>query len=422
MLLSNVKGSVHVPLIFACDNAGTRRALLISSLLFVAAVMPAWAQAPEDDSRVAVIEDAQAEKTKTLQPYVPSKEERVMDRVQSTLVNPVETWHPFFENAYRGGGFALGAGYMHHVSAFNYLDVRGSYSIRNYKRVEAEFISPRLFHRRAELSVLGGWRDATEVAFYGVGPDTSSGDRANYGFERPYASALLTMRPTRRLLMLRGGLELTRWRLKSGAGGDPSIEDVYTPAELPGLQTSTTYVHSQGTVGFDWRTAPGYSRRGGFYGVTVHDYHDRDDALGFRQVDYEAIQHIPILREAWVVSLRGLAETTWSKDGQEVPFFMLPSLGGGTNLRGFSSWRFRDRHSLLLQAEWRIMANRFFETAVFYDTGKVAAHASDLNLDGLKTDYGFGARFHTPFSTALRIDVARSDEGTRLVFAMSPVF
>jgi outer membrane translocation and assembly module TamA len=91
-------------------------------------------------------------------------------------------------------------------------------------------------------------------------------------------------------------------------------------------------------------------------------------------------------------------------------------------LRGFSSWRFRDRHSLLLQAEWRIMANRFFDTAVFYDTGKVAPRSSDLDFHGLKHDYGFGARFHTPFSTALRVDVARSDEGTRLVFGMSPAF
>ena len=52
---------------------------------------------------------------------------------------------------------------------------------------------------------------------------------------------------------------------------------------------------------------------------------------------------------------------------------MLPSVGGGSSLRGFSSWRFRDSNSLLLQAEWRIMVNRFLDTAFFYDAGKVAA-------------------------------------------------
>jgi Omp85 superfamily domain len=397
--------------------------LFASMTLCAGTAIPALAQqtsAPE--SRQEVIESAQAEKAATLHPYIPTAGERLMTRVENTLVYPTTTWHPFFENAYRGGGFAAGVGYMWHPSSYSYMDIRGSYSIRSYKRVEAEFVAPRLFDRRGELSILGGWRDATEVGFYGLGVDTSTRDRVNYGFERPYASALLTVRPTRRRLLLRGGFELSRWDLKSGTGAAPSIEDVYTPQALPGLGATTTYLHTQATAGFDWRPSSGYARRGGFYGVTAHDYADRDDSLGFRQVDYEVIQHVPILRETWVVSLRGLAETTWRKGDQEVPFFLLPSLGGGSNLRGFSSWRFRDRHSLLLQAEWRIMVNRFFDTAVFYDAGKVAARTADLDLDHLKSDYGFGVRFHSPFATVLRIDVARSREGTRLVFATSPVF
>jgi outer membrane protein assembly factor BamA len=181
-------------------------------------------------------------------------------------------------------------------------------------------------------------------------------------------------------------------------------------------------LHTQATVGFDSRASRGYSRRGGFYGVTGHDYSDRNDALGFRQVDYEAIQHIPLLRDTWVLSLHGLVQTTWNKADQAVPFYMLPHVGGGSSLRGFSSFRFTDRDSLLLQAEWRIVANRFFESAVFYDAGKVAASTADLDLHHLKTDYGFGVRFHAPSATVLRIDVARSNEGTRLVFAASPTF
>jgi outer membrane translocation and assembly module TamA len=77
---------------------------------------------------------------------------------------------------------------------------------------------------------------------------------------------------------------------------------------------------------------------------------------------------------------------------------------------------------LVLQAEWRIMANRFLDTAVFYDAGKVTARRADLDLDGLKSDYGFGVRFHGPFSTPLRVEVARSTEGLRLIFATSPMF
>jgi hypothetical protein len=35
-------------------------------------------------------------------------------------------WHPYLESAYRGGGFAAGAGYQRYVSAYNFVDLRGS--------------------------------------------------------------------------------------------------------------------------------------------------------------------------------------------------------------------------------------------------------------------------------------------------------
>jgi outer membrane protein assembly factor BamA len=222
--------------------------------------------------------------------------------------------------------------------------------------------------------------------------------------------------------MLRGGVEGTQWNLTQPTGRIPAIETRYSAATLAGVGATTTYLHTDATAAIDTRTSPGYSRRGGFYGVTAHDFSDRDARFGFRQVDYEVVQHVPILRETWALSLRGLASTTFDKKGQDVPFFLLPSLGGGSDLRAFSSWRYRDRNSLLLQAEWRIMANRFMDTAVFVDAGKVTARRTDLDFNGLKTDYGFGARFHGPFSTALRLDLARSREGTRLVVATSPAF
>jgi outer membrane translocation and assembly module TamA len=50
------------------------------------------------------------------------------------------------------------------------------------------------------------------------------------------------------------------------------------------------------------------------------------------------------------------------------------------------------------------------------DSGKVARERRDLDLENLKTGYGLGIRFHGPFVTPLRIDVARGDEGFRVHF------
>ena len=256
--------------------------------------------------------------------------------------------------------------------SYSYVDIRGSYSIKSYKRAEIEFVSPRLFHRRGELSLLGGWRDATEVGFYGVGIDTSVNNRVNYGFERPYGGALLTVRPTRQLLLLRGGLDLSKWDLKSGTSGT-SIEDVYTPRRCRASARPRPICTRRGlldsTGGRPQATRAAAASMASPPTITAIS----DDLFGFRQLDYEVIQHVPILREAWVSRFTAWRKPRCCKGDQQVPFFMLPSLGGGSNLRGYSSWRFRDRNSVLLQAEWRIMVNRFFDTAVFYDAGKVAA-------------------------------------------------
>ena len=403
------------------------RAALAAALAFatVGATSAAWAQAPPPaaDTRAASIAAAEAAKSLTVKPYEAGRGEVLIKKLEEAFLTGNLHWHPFFQNAYSGGGFTLGAGYARHVSSYNKIDVRGSYTPKGYIRAEAEFMAPRLFDRRGNLSVLGGWRRATQVGFYGFGTgNTSSDDRVNYSFEQPYAMANLELRPTRRFLVLGAGYDYAHWQVGPGEGTQPSVEEVYTPDTLVGLGAQPKYSHATGTAGFDWRTSPGYTRRGGYYGVTFHDYSEPDDLYGFRQTDYEAIQHIPLGRDFWVLSLHGRATTTDLKDDQQIPYFMQPPLGGGSSLRGFSSWRFRDRHSLLLQAELRVLVSPFIDMALFYDAGKVTSSRSDLDFDGLKTDFGIGFRLHSPFVTPLRIELAKSNEGLSVIFSSSAAF
>jgi hypothetical protein len=380
-------------------------------------------QAGQASTRQAAIEAEQAAKVPNLHPYVPNKAEKYFQRLDAILERGTPRWHPFFESAYSGGGFTLGLGRVVYVSPYNFIDFRGSYTFSSYKRIEAEFVAPRLFDRRARLSVLGGWREATQVGFYGIGTNTSKDDRTSYLFNQPYASALFTIFPTRKALMLRGGIELSQWSQEPGEGTFPSVETVYTPATLPGLGAEVTYLHTQGTVGLDFRTSPGYSRRGAYIAASIHNYGDGDDEFGFNLAEYEGIAHLPILRETWVLSFHARVQHAFEKDEQQIPFFMLPALGGGSSLRGYASWRFRDQNSLLLQAEWRIMINRYLDLAFFYDAGKVAPRTSDLDFDGLKDDFGFGVRFHGPFATPLRVELARSREASiSFIFSSSASF
>jgi hypothetical protein len=337
----------------------THHSRLAASLAVAALLgMPtskAAAQAPEPATRGAVIETAQGDKLPTLHPYVPRKGERLMDTLQKYLNGGHTGWHPFLESAYRG--FTLGAGYAHHVSPYNCIDVRGSYTMSGYKRVEAEFVAPRCSPPRHAVAARRLARgDAGRLLRH---RDGHVGRRSH---ELPLSaavrSATLTLWPTRRPDAARRR-RVSQWaqRPAEGSTSHRSRPKLHAgDAARPWRQDHVSAFARH--VGFDWRTSPGLFAARRLLRRHVHDYADKRRAFGFRQVDYEAIQHFPILREAWVLSLRGLAQTTSTRRSADAVLHAAV-VGGGSTLRGFTSWRFRDQNSLLLQAEWRIMVNRF---------------------------------------------------------------
>ena len=91
-------------------------------------------------------------------------------------------------------------------------------------------------------------------------------------------------------------------------------------------------------------------------------------------------------------------------------------------LRGFEEFRFRDRHAVLFNVEYRWYAWSGLDMALFFDAGNVYRHVEDINVNDLKTSYGFGFHFNSKTSLPLRIDVARSEEGTRFLVKFSNVF
>ncbi len=372
-------------------------------------------------TRAAEIAAQEAEKAKQLKPHKPGFVEALVQQIDEHLAQREVKWHPFYGTAYHGAGLTGGLGYMFHTGDYDTLDVRAAMSIRNSKRAEIEYRLPRLMRRRGVLSVLGGWREGMGQDFFGLGTaNTSVDDRTEFDFRRSYASATLDVRPARGMLKFGGGVEFSRFEERGKSGS--VFGQRYTPTTLPGRGATVDYLHVHGTAALDSRPAEGYAVRGGYYGVTARSFVDPDKDFSFRQVDYEVVQHVPVYRDAWVISLRGRAETTYTSEDNDVPFFMQPFLGNASTLRAFSGMRFRDRNSLLLSAEWRVLVNSFVDTAFFYDAGKVTRRRTDLNLNGLKSDYGVGFRFHSLASTPIRLDFARGNEGFLIAFGASAAF
>jgi hypothetical protein len=377
------------------------------------------------ETRADVIASQQQDKAQALKPYVPAAAEEIFERIERGDwffgPNP-KGFYPYFDSVYPGGGFALGLGYRKYFGYDSHVDLRGLYAISNSKRIEVAVSSPRHAGGRLDLGARAGWLDATRVPYYGLGPDSDRDDRANARLNEAYANVTARYRP-RRWLIFSGSTGYREFTEKEGAGREPSIERVFTPATAPRLGTEPAYLHSQASAAVLWLRSPGYSRSGGLYRFTYEDFHlVRGGSGRFGLTRGEIVQHIPILRETWVVSLRARGESVVG-DVDRAAYFTLPALGSAETLRGFEIGRFRDRHSLLFTGEWRWMPNRSaMDMALFVDAGKVASRRTDLTLSGLETDIGLGVRFHGRSVTAVRLEVARSHEGWRAVVATSAPF
>jgi len=294
--------------------------------------------------------------------------------------------------------------------------------MKSYKLFEAATDSPGHAHGHLDLRASGGWRDATDVAYYGLGIDTDADAESNYQLQQGYAGVNVRAHGAHGTIA-DAGVRYENYTLAGGHGESPSIEQIYDTGTAPGLGSSPDFVRTTVTGGIDSRPAAGYARRGGLYTLTYDAFADvTGGTYSFELLQAEVVQHAPVLRENWVASFHGVVKTTVN-DGDVVPYFLMPSLGSGSSLRGYSSWRFRDRNSLLLQGEWRWMPSHLLlDAAIFFDAGKVASRREDLDFSHMQHDYGFGVRFHGVIATPLRIEIARGSEGLHLVFSGSAAF
>ncbi len=399
------------------------RLLFLLLLLSFSAFLCDYARA--QSSREDEIAQQQAEKAKTLKPYTPSTAEKILMRAQNFLQAP-QNFYPLIPSTYPSGGFALGAGYRRRYGDTGWFDVHGGYSILNYKMLDGTIHLPELGDGAFQTDINAHYVDATQVRYFGIGNDTPEDAETNYGF-KPITFGVTEIVSAAWWLDFGGGIDYVTYETSHGdRDTTPSTEEVFDPVfGAPGLFTDFTYWRPRGFVQIDWRTTQNlerhdrpkfgvtYATSGGFYRVDYTRYSEQDlGGFDFDRVDAEIDQFIPLVRANWVIALRGLVSTTDIDANDQIPFFLLPTLGGGSELRGYPNFRFTDRNRMLLTAEYRWTASKFVDMAIFYEVGKVAPTRSDLDFNDLHDSYGIGIRFHAPRVTALRFDVAHSDEAT----------
>ncbi len=266
------------------------------------------------------------------------------------------------------------------------------------------------------------YRNYPRESFYGIGAASSQLDRTNYQMKDGLYEGIVRFRVARLALMFRAGLLQTT----IGAGTDASFPDTGTSfdeATAPGLIRSPDFVHLSGAAWLELRDEPLNPHGGASVGVAFSRFDDRNgNAFQFNRTIVDAREYVSLGSKRHVIALRQVTSLEAPDAGSKVPFYMLSTLGGGSFLRGYGSFRFRDEKLLALAGEYRFELHPKVELALIYETGKVFPTMSEFDLHDLRHNWGIGIRLKSPREVRLCLDVLHGAEGTRVDVKLGPSF
>jgi len=322
------------------------------------------------------------------------------------------------------GWLSIGPGYRRSIAGgAGFVDMSAAVSWRAYNMMQGRLEFPDLADKHLAIGSQVMWQDQTQINYFGIGSSSSESDKSQYRMQSIDSVAYLAIKPVPSLsfggeygflrrpdVMVPGGtFKLLLPPTEEAFPGDPGVSDAFQP----------NYLHGELSITSDTRDHRSRPTSGGVYRAAWTDFVDQSsssDTFNFRQLEAEGAQFIPMM-DNWVIALHGWVVTSDVPHGHDVPFYLLPSLGGQNSLRSYSDYRFHDRALALVNAESRWTLFAHMDAAAFIDAGNVAPEFRDLNLN--KTSYGGGLRFHTEKATFARVDAAYGAEGWRVIFRTS---
>lgn len=104
-------------------------------------------------------------------------------------------------------------------------------------------------------------------------------------------------------------------------------------------------------------------------------------------------------------------QSYWSFTTGNPPFQHVSLIGGSDLMRGYFEGRYRDRHAVVHQAEYRLPIYRNFGMVFFGSAGQVSSQPNQFRINRMKYGGGFGFRYKlNPEGLNIRIDIAFGDQ------------
>jgi Omp85 superfamily domain len=275
---------------------------------------------------------------------------------------------------------------------------------------------------RTSLRWRSKYESSPNIDFYGLGNASPKENHTSFAYQDLTSDFDASYQAFRRVRLGFTGGYLDA-HTEQGHGDYPPIDTTFPPEALPGFGQDTQFTRVGLFVDYDYRDSKTGPRSGGLYGARYREYWDVDrKAFAFRQTEFEFQQYLPYFNKGRVLAVRSAVVLSFPKEGDQLPIYLQPVLGGNDDLRGFGNYRFRDNHSFYLGLEHRWYASSNLEMAAFVDAGKVVPLKREVDVNRLNYSGGLGFRVRLRSAIVSRIDFAGSREGFRIVWTFSDIY
>ena len=406
------------------------------TLLFIAGVTPALAQAPATgevpQTREEVIASERADKVAELWP---ERQGGLVDFTNGLVERGLKEGLESGQGAngvqlVLGGmraaqGMSGGFGYRRSDLRRDQLGIRGTArgTLQGAYMLDVEIDFQGVRTDRTFLNWYTKFEHSPQIDFFGTGNDSVEANRASYRYDDFSSDFNAGFEPVRNFRIGATGGYFRPHTDLSGEEDLPPIDENFPAETLPGLGDDTDYTRIGLFAYFDSRDSQTGPRSGGLVGARYREYWDTErKQFAFRQTELEIQKYLPYFNRSRVLAVRGMVVLSFPKEGNQVPMYLQPTLGGSDDLRGFVPYRFTDYHAVKLSVEHRWYAMSFLDMALFGDAGKVVPLKRDVDVSGLHYSGGIGFRVRVRSAVVSRIDLARSSEGFRLIWTFTDIF
>jgi hypothetical protein len=309
-------------------------------------------------------------------------------------------------NSNLAGGLALNLGYdakSHPIRYSGSVEARGS--VNGFWEAGGTLdllgSGKRLDNRHIDVFLSAIHRDLPQIYYYGLGNSSELSNQSLFGLTGTTLSAS-GLFPLPKGFQILAGIE-GLWASPHGYYGSttPSIGQIFNSTNTPALNTSTAFfVYG---AGINWRHPIDPCLQCWYRTDFTADFRDYVEGSGapysFMRFDVTWVQAFNLFPrgpvDLGIFSVTGRLVESFTANGNQVPFYLQPTLGGTDInnldvLRSYRDYRFRAPNALAFQAEYTHRIVDPLGALFFYDVGKVALTGSDLDMNHMKHSFGLG--------------------------------